>query len=168
MANNCAYDMKIIGSKASCLEWLRLMTTSTSENAFHRFYEAYVYDESGTEQDYCLYITGDCAWSLDTCRSSSGKSELPDLFAFNSKRLGIIMEAWSAEPGLCFQEHFIYDIGECKADECLEWEEFYWDKRECPTYAEYKQKYQDVPPEDEFSDDYAERGGFDNYGEWTI
>lgn len=59
-------------------------------------------------------------------------------------------------------------VAEYKSSNSPEEYHFYWDKKECPTYAEYKQKYQDVPPEDEFSDDYAERGGFENYAEWTI
>ncbi len=167
MPNYCYYEMKVKGRKEDCYKWLSKMRSYDEENHFYRIFDADITDECGTDNDYSIIISGDCAWSLETCCRSSGYSGGIDLFAENSKVLNIIMEAYSQEPGCCFQEHYIYNRGRCCSDECEDWSEYYWDRDEC-SFEDYKKDY-DVPDsitESDFDDEgYYHEGGF---GEWNF
>lgn len=174
MANNCVYDMKIVGSKESCEEWVRRMKNYDVANHFYRISSCEVYavvEEGPGVGTVSMYISGDCVWSLYSC-CVSDYTEGKDLFAVNTSELHIKMEAWSNESGIGFQEHYIYDNGLCIVDEEIDWTEWCWNKDEYPTYEQYVEYNNQAPPEDKFVFDgdiyYAEEGGFDNYGDWSI
>lgn len=111
MANECAYKMKIKGSKESCEEWLKRMEDDNAVN-FEGFYDAFKFGEGGTDDDYYMKIGGECAWSLQHCNGDD------DSFGQNSKELNITMEAFSYEPYEEFTEHYLYRNGVCEIDEC--------------------------------------------------
>ena len=165
MPNYCFYSMKIKGTKKSCEEWLYKMRYYNHNNHFYRIFEADIIDEGGYENDYYMVISGNCAWSLESCCRGSGYAE-SDLFAINSKELRIIMEAYSEEPGCCFQEHYVYKKGECEVDECVEWKEIYWDEDEY-SFEEWKEKFNipDEVTEDYLYENYYTTGGFE---EWNF
>jgi len=120
MANNCCYSMKIVGTKGNCERFVRKLKSYEEPNHFWRIFEAGVYNCDGDDDNYEMYICGDCAWSLETCCRASGYSHGIDLFEVNTRELELKLEAWSEESGIGFQEHYIYDNGECLADECEE------------------------------------------------
>ena len=118
MPNYCNYTMKIKGMKEKCDRWLDKLRDYDEDNHFWRIFESEVYDEGGTENDYYMCISGYCAWSLESCCRSGYTEE--DLFEKNTRQFGLVMEAWSEEPGIGFQEHYIYNKGDCIKDECVD------------------------------------------------
>jgi len=168
MANNCFYTMKVNGTKENREAWVKKMKDYDEPDHFYRIFSADVYDED----DDSTYISGDCAWSIETCCRGSGYSGGDDLLAKNTKDLGLSVEIWSEEPGMAFQEHYIYNKGECEADECVEFHEHYWDESDYPTFAEYVEDVWDgdcpVDEEDFDEEGWARVGGFDEYCNWNI
>ena len=170
VANNCEYIMKVVGSETSLQKWVEKMNDYEEKNHFFRIFSCEVY-EKGVEDNGMYYykICGDCAWSLESCCRASGYSGGVDLFEVNTRDLQLIMEAYSKEVGMEFQEHYIYKYGKCLADECEKYCEYWWDTYEYPTFEEFKHGY-NLPEElteDDLDDDreaYCE-GGF---GEWTF
>lgn len=167
MPNFCWYEMKIKGSKENCYRWLKKMKSYDEHNHFWRMFDPInIDDEGGTEYDYYMKFSGDCAWSLESCCRDSGYSGGVDLFAENTKDLQIKMEAYSSEPGCCFQEHYIYDNGVCIADRCVDYHEIYWDRYEHKSFDSFKKEFE-LPAhiiESDFDDDgYCEIGGFPNW-----
>ena len=169
MANNCFYELKVIGERSSCVEWHRRMIDRDSPNSFRRIFSAEICGEQ--ERDDGLYemdIIGDCAWSLETCCRESGYAGR-DLFAANSADLHILMEAWSKEPGIGFSEHYIYDSGVCLTAEEADYEEWYWDKSEYPDFDRFAAEYPDAPSVDLFDEDgNASIFGFGAPWVWNI
>ena len=168
MPNYCDFTMKIVGSRKDCRTFMTRLVSYDVPNHFYRIFEADVYDEREVEGTTSLYISGYCAWSLYTCCKGSGYFD-GDLFEINTRELNLKMEAYSREPGADFEEHYIYDNGECLEDSCVDTETWYWDTTEFPTYEAFKEEYPDVPPEDSFVEGTAIIGGFgDGYGYWNI
>lgn len=162
MANNCYYEMKVQGKKSDCEEWLKRMRSYEEPNHFWRIFSSDVYEECGDNEDYYIKICGDCAWSLESCCRTSGYSGGVDLFAVNTKELNLRMEAYSQEEGFGFQEHYIYDKGECLAAECEDWTSIYYDSPEFPSFEDFKAEF-DIPEcieEADLNDGYYESGGF--------
>lgn len=162
MSNYCYYEMKLRGKRSDCEKWVRRMRSYDEPHHFYRIFSADVFEEGGDDADYHMKISGDCAWSLESCCRASGYSNGIDLFAINSAELNIKMEAYSQECGLCFQEHYVYDKGICATSECVDWESLYYDRDEYTSFDEFKNEY-DIPEyvtEDDLNDGYYERGGF--------
>lgn len=171
MANFCRYEMKVKGTRESCEKWLKRMRSYDEPNHFFRMFEPISIDEQGgSKSEYYMILSGDCAWSLETCCRTSGYSHGKDLFAENSSELHITMEAYSEEPGIGFQEHYIYRNGECIADECEDRAEWYWDKTEYPAFELFKRdnKLPDGVSEHDFDDGIYRFGGFREWGEFVI
>ena len=168
MPNYCDFTMKIVGSRKDCRTFMTRLVSYDVPNHFYRIFEADVYDEREVEGTTSLYISGYCAWSLYTCCKGSGYFD-GDLFEINTRELNLKMEAYSHEPGVGFEEHYIYDHGKCVEDSCIDMTEWLWDVSEFPTYEAFKEEYPDAPPEDDFYDDRAVVGGFgDEYCYWNI
>ena len=55
MANICWFEMRMRGSKENCLAML---------NSGIPCYDARVIAENGTEEDYMMYVRGECRWSV--------------------------------------------------------------------------------------------------------
>lgn len=171
MANYCRYEMKIKGTRESCEQWFERMCHDDDPKHFRRLFEPVNIDEQGgSESEYYMILSGDCAWSLETCCRKSGYSIGKDLFAENSRELHITMEAYSSEPGIGFQEHYIYQNGECIADKCVDWIEWYWDKTEYPTFELFKRDVNlpDSVTENDFDDGVYQVGGFQDWGAFAI
>ena len=160
MANNCYFEMKIKGTKANCEAWYKKMTSCDELNHFYRIFSADIYNEGGTDKEYYMCIAGDCAWSLETCCRASGYSEGTDLFAVNTQGLNLVMEAYSSEPGCAFQEHYIYNRGNCLKDACVDYYEVHYNADDYYDFEAFKREY-DIP--DEVTEDDLDEGG--NYCE---
>ena len=170
MPNYCDFMMKVVGKKTDCRTFMSKLSSYKVPNHFWRIFEADIYNEEVHGDQTSLYIYGQCAWSLESCCRASGYSEGVDLFEVNTKELDLKMEAYSREYGIGFEEHFIYNRGECQADECVDAKEYFWDRAEFPTYQEFIEEYPDAPPEEKFEgEDSAVVGGFgEAYAKWTI
>lgn len=170
MPNYCDYEMKIKGTKKNCQEWLSRMNDYEKENHFWRIFDADIVDEDGTENNYEMTICGDCAWSLESCCRASGYSNGVDLFEVNTRELNLIMEAWSTEPGMAFQEHYIYNNGECQSDECIEYNEYWYDEDEYESIEKFAKEFDlgNITEDDLDENDYYHTGGFENYGQYEI
>ncbi len=168
MPNLCVFSMKIKGTEENCRKWLELLKGNTDEAHFYRMDDIYTSVEEGTEESFVMVIHGVCAWSLETCCRASGYSHGVDLFAVNTKRFSLAMEAWGEETGMGFQEHYVYKNGECLKEECEDYTEFWWDREAYPIYEDLLSEFPDAPEKEKFVEDYAGVGGFEGYGEWTI
>lgn len=166
MANHCYYEMHICGRKDDCFKWLKLMEDYNMCHHFYRIFSAEVFYEEGDDKEYTLQISGDCAWSLESCCRASGYAG-EDLFERHTANLHLKMEAYSEESGIGFMEHYYYDNGRCVEDECADFTEWLWDKQSYPTYKEFVESLDlddpsVIPPEDEFDYDGVCRvGGFE-------
>lgn len=166
MANNCYYEMMICGRRQDCREWLRRMRSDDEPNHFWRMYKDLVfYDKSGDDENFSMKIAGECAWSLETCCRASGYSKGIDLFAVNTKELNIVMEAYSQEEGMGFQEHYYYDKGECKIAECVDWEYVTYDPLDYNSFDEFITECElpDDLTEDDLVDGAYSSGGFESW-----
>ena len=170
MANNCFYTIKILGKKDNCQEFVERLESYHKPNHFWRFFDVDVYDEESVGDLTAMYISGDCAWSLESCCRASGYSGGVDLFAVNTEELSLSLEAYSREIGMLFEEHYIYKNGACITDDCRDIDVFWWDRDEYPTYGDFKKDYPDAPPEACFADDCEViTGGFGSgYECWHI
>lgn len=173
MANNCYFEMLIKGTKESCEEWVKRMCSHNEPNHFYRIFTCEVYESEYIDEaknEYMMEICGDCAWSLESCCRASGYSNGIDLFAVNTKELNLRMEVFSEETGMCFQEHYIYDRGICKADECVDYHEYWYTESEYGSFEEYKKIYKipdEITEEDFDENGICKVGGFDEW-EYSI
>lgn len=166
MPNYCYYEMMIKGTKEHCYEWLKRMKDHNEPNHFFRMFNPINVEEAGDDASYCMTLSGKCAWSLDTCCRAYGYSEGKDLFSINTKELNIVMEAYSDEPGVGFQEHYIYNnLGECVCSECEDCSTWYYDPNEYGSFEEFRKEW-NLPPsitEDMFENGEYKEGGFEDW-----
>lgn len=169
MANNCYYEMVVFGTKENCNEWLNRMRGEDCSvyKRFYRVFDSDVIDEGGSDKNYFMHIVGDCAWSLYCCGRRDEPEE--DLFAKTTAELSMVMEAYSSEPGMGFQEHFIYDNGEMIADECKDYTEVCWDSSEFERIEDFIKEWELTLTEEDFDEDGIARiGGFgEDWGDFT-
>ena len=143
MANACYYEMLIKGRREDCEKWIE------------RTRDEICY-EGGDDNEWFMKIEGYCDWSLEICYRNPKYSDGKDFFTANTEELNLIIEAWSEEPLMGFQEHYIYDHGKCILDECFNWIEAYFNKYEYPTFSDFKSAY--GIPEHITEDDLDENG----------
>ena len=122
MANFCEFDMRVVGKRENINELISLLNyEGTGEiDGFGRIYELNVtneYDEDGLSS---ADLSGDCAWSI-----YSGLIE--DGLLNETKRLHLVLEAYSREPGMGFAEHYIISGGEIVGNEVVDYNEYHVD-----------------------------------------
>lgn len=140
MANDCYYEMKVTGTKKSLDEFVRIIKcdydynsrTFTADKHFYRVFEAEVddYVKQPNSPFYSVIITGFCAWSIMSCMREEGyyytwhkthKASRDTTLRQVSKQLHLAIDAFSSEPGCCFQEHVKYLNGKCLVDDCVDY-----------------------------------------------
>ena len=161
MANNCYFIMKIAGKPDQVHQ-----LANTLDQGLGRVY-SFELDPYESETDsrpgsnlISVVGQGDCAWSI--------KTAIPKLQE-ESARLGLCIEAFSSEPGLCFQEHCLFDKGAVLADECVDYTEIFIEDKTEEEIQAILEDY-DLTREELFANinsngDYCS-GGFDNFGEF--
>jgi hypothetical protein len=165
MANYCEYMMKITGRKEDVNELIEMMQWKGryEDNGLGRIYDCWAEDAEEFDDTFVsVYVNGNCAWSVLTAmRDYNGR--YPSLES-ETKRLCLVVEVYSSEPGMCFQEHCIIDKGEVVLDDCLDYEEHYIG--DFDTIEEYNEEYGTDFTEDMIEDEeYIYVGGFgDEYG----
>lgn len=99
MANICWFELRIRGSKKNCYD---MLTTDIETNC----YEFDVMEERGTDDDYMMYISGECRWSVTD--SLINVKEGQDTLADTAKKFQLELEICSIDESQEVQEHFHY------------------------------------------------------------
>lgn len=166
MANYCEFTMKITGRRENVNELIDMMKWQGKyqDNGLGRIYDCWVEDAEKFDETFVsVYANGNCAWSVLTAmRSYNGRH--PSLES-ETERLGLVVELYSSEPGMCFQEHCMIDKGEVVFEECIDYEEHCVE--EFDTVQEYNEEYGTNFTEDMVQDGYVYIGGYgDQYGQF--
>ena len=143
MPNYCEYEIHVRGKKENCRKFHQIMTDYNLPEHFFRVFQADVTDEYGTDEDYCMEIAGDCAWSVYCCMcegpfsyaASNGKGVTS--LKKESHRLGLDVESWAEERGFEFQEHLRYQNGKCLVNECHDVTWYFYDRSEYSSFEEF-------------------------------
>lgn len=85
MANNCFYTMRVEGKKDDVMEFHKRMQDYDAPNHLFRMFDASIINEQeNNDGSFTIEVSGDCAWSIESCCRASGYSEGVDLLAVNS------------------------------------------------------------------------------------
>lgn len=168
MANNCLFDARLSGKKKNVEEFIKILQHKDEYKAdgLGRVFSCEVDSEalefSKDNDIISVDVFGDCAWSI---KSSMRSKEWRNLES-ETKRLNVVFEAYSSEPGCGFQEHILVDRGEVVIDDCVDYEEYWVD--ECDTIEEYNAKHNTNFTEDMINDngDVCFGGFGDQYGQF--
>lgn len=104
MANNCYFEMKIVGSGNDVFKFFNNIK---NKKITCRIYSIDVYEENLLDGYIKTY--GDCAWSV--------YSAMIDYPEFMSAIQNLTVEIYGSEPGGGFQEHYIIENGKFIKDE---------------------------------------------------
>lgn len=126
MANNCWYQMRIAGRKESVEQFIAMLSGEAPIRLGRVFsvnkdepFTPYPGNRSIGYAD----ISGDCAWSI---RESMLPGNNPNCtLATEAKRLGLVVEGYSSEPGNQFQEHVLINKGDILTFDCVDYEEYF-------------------------------------------
>lgn len=179
MANNCFYDLKAVGTKESLDELVQILQYEHPELRMYRIFSAEVYEEGiNSNQDRYITACGDVAWSISSSmlRDISPEQEGVTNILTETARLGLVVEIFSSEPGIGFQEHYIIDRGEIQEEECVDYSEYWYDSSEWEgnseekKFASFCEEYglEDISLKDLEYGRIYKVGGFSNYGEWSF
>ena len=140
MANNCDFDLKITGGKAEIEELVAMLShkgdyKGNGLGEIDVFYPGEL-TETSVPGVFELIGGGDCPWSV-LCALRAEYHEVS--LESESKRLGLVIEAYSSEPGAGFQEHILIDKGSVIVDECVDYKEYCIDS--CDSVEQYNEKY---------------------------
>lgn len=179
MANNCFYDLKVIGAKESVDELIQILQYKHPELRMYRIFSADVYEEGiNSDGKYYVAVCGDVAWSISSTMLRAITPEPKEItnILMETARLELVVEIFSSEPGVGFQEHYIIKDGEIKTDECLDYSEYWyyssdWEgDTEEAKFAAFCEEYElkNATLEDLEGGRIYKEGGFQNYGEWSV
>lgn len=169
MANNCLFDARLSGKKKNVEEFIKILQHKDEYKAdglgrvFSCEFDDEVLETSKDNDIISVDVFGDCAWSI---KSSMRNKEWRNLEG-ETKRLNVVFEAYSSEPGWRFQEHILVDRGEVVIDDRVDYEEYWVD--EYDTIEEFNAKYGKDFTEDMIDYDTGNIciGGFgDQYGQF--
>lgn len=179
MPNYCNYEMKVTGTKESVDEFINIIQADyhISENGtcdcdrhFWRVFEADVY-ESGYQGDkYYANLGGYCAWSVYCCMFDGEDTYNEDCngeggtsLDIETERLNLTVEIYSEEPGLGFEEHYVFVNGKLVVDEIKNDLKEY-DGTEFETVKEMNAHYGTSFTQQQFEKDfYLYTGGFEKW-----
>ena len=168
MANYCAFDMRITGPEASIKEFVSMLRREGQfEHAgLGRTYsfdvEDKIFSSTGLPGIFQVDGFGDCAWSVLTAMQKEYRGELPSLES-ETERLGLVVEVYSSEPGVGFQEHILIAKGDVIYADCVDYEEHYIEGAD--SLEAYNEENDTDFTEDMINDDGDVCiGGFDNFG----
>lgn len=184
MPNYCNYSMRAVGTKENIEEFIKVMNAGYDYGTMEFDYDRHMFrvfeavsDEIDEYDDgvFAVIINGYCAWSVRSCMFDDGyygriKERYSDDFRgttllLESKKLGLNIEVFSEESGMCFQEHYMIIDGELVCDECVDWGEYWVEEYE--TKEEAEEDLEIAITDEEWneaqSEGYFARGGFENW-----
>lgn len=125
MANNCEFVFKVTGAEADVKHFQRKFLWEgeyEGKGYEYGFFFKCLY-EDGTDElgQYYIILGGGCRWSIYSSFVTVSEQDLLEV----SGELNLIIEGYSKEPGIGFQEHFLY----CQGDsiiplECVDYSEW--------------------------------------------
>ena len=189
MANICDFSMFVIGKKNDIEAFYNALTQEGNfwigrgVNDTELNLEIYKNDNCNAEIDYCAEINGWCKWSVYSAlidnaismRDNNTKwyfgdvdvNKLHFLTLYEaSKKWNLSIEIFSAEGGMCFQEHYIVRYGVLEVNECVDWYEYFLDDYETKEEAEEDLEIEITDQEWEIRE-IITRGGFKTW-DFTI
>lgn len=188
MANICDFSMFVIGKKNDIEAFYNALTQEGNfwigrgVNDTELNLEIYKNDNCNAEIDYCAEINGWCKWSVYSAlidnaismRDNNTKWYFGDVDVNKlhfitlyeaSKKWNLSIEIFSAEGGMCFQEHYIVNNGDVIADECVDWRDG-WDISDYDSKEDFEEENDMTITDEEWENRYIEpEGGF---GEWEF
>ena len=140
MANNCYFEMKAKGLNVKRL--YDVLDDKDKEYVLGRVFSADIVSETQNT----IFLCGDCAWSVNTAMLDYEERKTNDKTLVTLDKLSEILdldiEVISDEPGCAFGEHYFFEKGVTKIDDCID-------------YPPESERY----PEIEDVDKYLEEGG---------
>ena len=132
MANDCIFEMSIYGKEKDADEFFEILNNDYDKRHMFRIFSAYLYEKEVIDGIAHLTVAGSCAWNCLICMTegdgsyflSSDDPNKTSLF-IETKRLHLAVELYSEEPGMQFQEHFIFIDGKAVCEDCIDYEEWY-------------------------------------------
>ena len=167
MANLCCFTMKIVGKKENVEEFTKMMKREGEfkENGLGRVYDFDITEPDQLSDGTLLVLgSGSCAWSVWCAMMQEYRSPRPSLES-ESKRLDLVMEVFSEEPGCAFQEHYFLNKGILETDETEEYHEFWKEGYDEEDWNDVL-KENELTEEDLNEDGFIAVGGFENYCEF--
>lgn len=176
MPNICTYSMRVKGTPEAIDEMTKRLTDYDHTPHFWRVFDAEHCDNPlGNDGEMVTEFYGSCAWSVHACMmdndplcyaceyADEGKSTSLDKTA---TELGIDIEVYSEEIGCAFAEHYLYTRDGSKAiAETTNRDEYFWDRDEFPTFAEFIAENglenAGISEEDMEGEDYITIGGYE-------
>lgn len=136
MANYCSYTMSITGRKTNVNRMVKILKYKDKEYELARIFDADVSDYGFLEHEnktITLQVSGSCAWSVYSCmmkgKGSYYHDSYPDSLLSNleylTDKLNLVIEVYSEEPGICFQEHILVKKGNVIIDDYRDWQQIY-------------------------------------------
>ena len=113
-------------------------------------------DDWGEGERKTVRFYGDCKWSISGSINSSSYGN-----ALDKTTKGLIVEMWSQEPGVGFEEHVVYVNGTCLCDDCVDYKEY--DRNAYDSLEELNEEYGTNFKEEDFVDGFASVGGFEDF-----
>ena len=174
MANNCEFSIKVVGKRENVEEFMGMITPKSYRGGtqlgrvFYLEVEPFTPAHRAGKEGYGSIIAyGDCAWSL----KSAFRIESDDLFLKEIKRLDLVVEAFSTEPGNTFQEHLLVNRGEIEIFECVDYYELDVEAmNKDPEYKQQSMDQHDLTEEhinENAVDGYLKIGGLDDYEDFV-
>ena len=174
MANLCSFSMKVRGDKENIIQFHKALTQEGNIWMGRGADADIIFEENGV-----AFMSGTCKWSVISALVDNaismrtepekwyhppGEEEHEYITLYEAcKRWNLVMEVYSEECGMQFQEHFICDKGEVICEECVPWEEYdVWDYE---TKEEAEEDWGTTFTDEEWTNrgDQIIRGGFKNW-----
>ena len=123
MANNCYFEMQVTGKKSDIEEFAKVLNAKYDAPVLHfgRVFSCEQTDikETSVKDVYSVFFCGDCAWSVYTCMcdgehtyNNDNQSKNGTTLKKQSKEKNLVIEVYSSEPGIGFQEHYLFAFGD--------------------------------------------------------
>ena len=152
MANSCYVTGKISALNVEDLK--KFLDVMGNEKFMDLDYEEI--DDWGEGERKTVRFYGDCKWSISSSINSSSYGN-----ALDKTTKGLIVEMWSQEPGVGFEEHVVYANGTCLCDDCVNWTEYNLDAYD--SLKELNEACGTNFKEEDFVDGFASTGGFEDF-----
>lgn len=178
MPNYCDYEMRVQGKKENVEEFVKVIKTDYQYDnegnckceAGRHLWRVFEADSDIVDIEDGLAVAsiwGYCAWSVFSCMfdgDGTYQHDRPDgcgtTLPIESENLGLEIEVYSKEPGMCFMEHYYIDNGEITTDECIDYTEYYISEYE--TKEEAEEELGIIISDYEWEhEDYIGRGGIE-------
>ena len=118
MADNCEYDMYIVGNRAALAEIAKAA-------AGYGIYDMYVFEQAHKDDNAVIELCGDCVWSVQSAFFFTDHDGLATLIS----ACGATAEVWSTEPaGYMFREHYIVTPEGVSVNEMFDYREVLFDE----------------------------------------